>query len=61
MTVNLQVNDETFKLLLQIKNEIKAANYDQVLKYLVNQNKKVPRQSFSPNFRSAPFSAEDMF
>ena len=61
MTVNLQVNDETIKLLLQIKNEIKAANYDQVIKYLVNQNKKVPKQSFTQNFRSVPFSAEDMF
>jgi hypothetical protein len=59
MTANLQVTDETLKLLNQVKKEIKAANYDQVIKYLINEKKKVPRSPFVSSNKFSALSQEE--
>ena len=55
----VQVAEKTLQMLNKLKEEMRARSYDEVIKALVSERKKIPRSMFGSNRKLKPFSKED--
>ena len=56
MTTSVQVSEKTIQLLDKLKKELGAKSFDQVIRDLITDRKKIPRSMFGSNPKLRPFS-----
>src|SRR6266849_9792451 len=56
MTTSVQVSEKTIQLLDKLKKELGARSFDQVIRDLITDRKKIPRSMFGSNPKLRPFS-----
>ncbi len=59
MTTSVQVSEKTIQLLDKLKKELGARSFDQVIRDLITERKKIPRSMFGSNTRLRPFSSKE--
>lgn len=59
LPATIQVSERTFQLLKNIKKEMKARSYNQVIKSLILERKNIPKSMFGSNPQLKSFSQED--
>ena len=55
----VQVAEKTLQMLNKLKEEMRARSYDQVIRALISERKKIPCSMFGSNRKLKPFSGED--
>jgi predicted CopG family antitoxin len=55
----VQVAEKTLQVLSKLKEEMGAKSYDEVIKVLISERKKVPRSMFGSNRKLNPLSEKD--
>ena len=59
MPTTVQVNEKTLQMLNKVKKEMKAKSYDEVIKTLIIERKKIPSTMFGSNRKLNSFSQHD--
>ncbi len=59
MPTTVQVAEKTLQMLNKLKEETGARSYDEVIKTLISERKKIPRSMFGSNPKLKPFSQKD--
>ncbi len=59
MTTSVQVSEKTLQLLDRLKGELGARSFDQVIRDLISERKKIPRSMFGSNPKLRPFSSRE--
>ena len=53
------MDERTLQMLKKMKKEMKARSYDEVIRSLIIDRKKIPRSMFGSNCKLKPFSKGD--
>ncbi len=59
MTTSVQVSEKTLQLLGRLKAELGARSFDQVIRDLISERKKIPHSMFGSNTKLRPFSPRE--
>jgi hypothetical protein len=55
----VQIEGKTLKMLNELKKEMKVSSYDEVIKSLILERKKIPSSMFGSNRKLKSFTQED--
>ena len=59
MPTTVQVAEKTLQMLNKLKEEMSARSYDEVIRALISERKRIPRSMFGANRKLKSFSEED--
>lgn len=60
MATTIQVQDDVYKMLNQLKKELNVESYNDVLRHLLRKSKRMDESEFGSMPEIAPFQREDI-